>query len=209
MINFFIIVISLLLIFFLAYYVKCQFRIDLFEAAGLSRYAPFKFLQANPNPIVRNPRKGVLLKDTFDSPFWSRQKWGNLWAREKGLVETKYHACGEGKAGCLLLESRSQQGWAYRQVKMIAVRAGDRFGYAGRLKTAGASRAVLSLVTYDKDMKVLEWNYAAKTVNAEKDWVDLVNEFELPEGVKYIRFGLSGSGAGKIWIDNVVFSKVE
>lgn len=51
----------------------------------------------------------------------------------------------------------------------------------------------------------MTWSYAAKTVNAAKDWVEVINEFEIPQGVKYIRFGLSGSGEGSVWIDDVVF----
>ena len=44
-------------------------------------------------------------------------------------------------------------------------------------------------------------------MNAAKNWVEAINEFEIPQDIKYIRFGLSGSGHGKAWVDNVVFSK--
>ena len=56
---------------------------------------------------------------------------------------------------------------------------------------------------------MMTWSYAAKTVNAAKDWVEVINEFEIPQGVEYIRFGLSGSGEGSVWIDDVGFSKLE
>ena len=200
--------IGFVFVFLLAYYAKCQLRFNIFESISLSKEFPFKYLQANPNPVVANPQAGVLLKDTFAAPFWSERNWSELWAREKGLVEIEYPADGADGTKCLLVKSNSAKDWALRHFKMISVKAGGRFGYEGRVKTTGNAKVILSVVTYNEDMKVMNWGYAAKTVNAAKDWVEVTNKFEIPQDVQYIRFGLSGSGGGKAWIDNVVFSKL-
>ena len=92
--------------------------------------------------------------------------------------------------------------------KIFAVETGEKFGYEGQIRTEGDSKVILYVVTYNENMKVINWNYAAKIVNAAKNWVEAINEFEIPQDIKYIQFGLSGSGNGKAWIDNVVFRKL-
>jgi len=73
----------------------------------------------------------------------------------------------------------------------------------------GDSWVILNVVTYNEDMMVINWNHAPKKVAAAKDWVEAKKEFGIPHDIKYIQFGLSGSGNGKAWIDNVVFSKLQ
>ncbi len=219
--KFLIVLISLILLFLLAYYIKSHLGINVFESISLSKYFPFKYLEENQKPIVANPQAGVLLRDRFELPFlgvllrdrfelpfWNKRKWDNLWAREDDLVESEYTTAGVDGSKCLLIKSKSTKYWAYRHFKMISVKAGDRFGYEGHIRTEGDAKVVLSVVTYNEDMKVINWSYAAKTVNAAKDWVEVINEFEISQDIKYIQFGLSGSGKGKSWIDNVVFRKL-
>jgi hypothetical protein len=202
-----IVLISLILLFLLAYFIKSRLGINVLKSASLSKYFPFKYLQ--PNPIVANPQVGVLLSDTFELPFWIEREWGDLWAREAGLVESEHTTEGVYGSKCLLIKSNSAKSWAYKHFKIISVEAGDRFGYEGYIRTAGDSKVILSVVTYNEKRKVINWNYAAKTVHAAKNWVGVINEFEIPQDIKYIQFGLSGSGIGKAWIDNVAFSKLQ
>lgn len=206
--RYLIVLIILIFALLLAYYIKCQLRISFFKSVSMSQYIPFKYLQANPNPINANPQTGVLLRDTFEWPFWSERKWNVFWAREGGLVENEYATDGAEGSKCLLVKSNSAKDWAYGHYKIISVKVGDKFGYEGRVRTAGDSKVALGVVTYNEDRKVIHWNYAAKTVNAAKDWVEAINEFKIPQDIKYIQFRLSGSGKGKTWIDNVVFSKL-
>jgi len=129
--------------------------------------------------------------------------------REEGLVENKYTTDGVDGSKCLLIKSNSAKDWTYKHFKMILAKEGDRYGYKGIVRTVGDSNVTLGVVTYNEDIKVINWNYAAKTVTGAKDWVEAINEFEIPQDVKYIRFGLSGTGEGKAWIDDVVFSKLQ
>ena len=80
--KFVIVLISLILLFLLAYFIKSQLRINVFKSFGISEYFPFKYLQPD-FPVVENPQVGVLLKDTFESSSWSNSKWNDIWAREK------------------------------------------------------------------------------------------------------------------------------
>ncbi len=200
--------ISLILFFLLAYYIKSKLRINVFKSIGISQYFPFNYLQPD-SPIVANPQVGVLLRDTFELPIWSKRKWTGLWAREEDLVESQYTTDGVDGSTCLLIKSKSAKDWAYRDYEMISVEIGDRFGYEGQIRTEGDSKVILNVVIYNEDMRVINWNHAPKTVNAAKDWIEVKNEFEIPQDIKYIQFGLSGSGKGKAWIDNVVFSKLQ
>ncbi len=184
-----------------------QLRINVLESVSISKYFPFKYLY--PNTIVANPQVGVLLRDTFEIPFWIERNWGALWAREEGLVENEYTTGGVDGSKCLLIKSNSAKDWANTHFKIISAEAGDRFGYEGCIRTEGDSKVILSVETYDENMKVINWNHAAKTVTAAKNWVEVINEFEIPQDIKYIQFGLSGSGKGKAWIDNVVFRKLQ
>ncbi len=91
--KFVIVLISLILLFLLAYYIKSQLRINVFESISFSKYYPFKYLQADSSVVV-NPQAGDLLRDTFELPLWSNSKWNDLWAREKDLVESVYSTDG-------------------------------------------------------------------------------------------------------------------
>jgi len=71
--NNLIVLVSFIFVFLLAYYIKCQLRINVFESTGISKHFPFKYLQASPNSIFVDPQVGTLLKDTFESPFWSER----------------------------------------------------------------------------------------------------------------------------------------
>ncbi len=207
--KFLIVLISLILLFLLAYYIKSHLGIDALKSFHLSKYFPFYYLQPNPNPFVANPQVGVLLRDTFEFPIWSESKWGDLWAREDGLVEKEYTTDGVNGSSCLLIKSNSDKGWAYKHFKIFSVDEGERFGYEGQIRTEGDSYVSFNVVTYNKDMKVINWNHEPKTVNAAKDWIEVINEFEIPQDIKYIQFGLNGSGKGMAWIDNVIFSKLQ
>jgi hypothetical protein len=155
-----------------------------------------------------NPQAGVLFKESFELPFWSESKWGDLWAKEDGLVKSEFTTEGVDGSKCLLIKSNSAKDWAYMHFEIISVESGDKFGYEGQIRTEGDSKVILSVQTYNEKMKVVDWSYGSKTVTAAKNWVEAINEFEIPQDIKYIRFGLKGSGNGRSWIDNVAFSKL-
>ena len=207
--KFRIILISLVLFFLLAYFVKSQLRINLFKSESISEYFPFNYFQPDPHPVVENPQVGMLLNDSFDLEFWSESKWADLWAREKDMVKSEYVTEGVDGTKCLLIESNSDDEWAIMHYELISVEAGDRFGYEGQVKTTGESNVLFSVQTSNEDKKVITWSYATKTVTAARNWVEIKNEFEIPQDIKYIQFGLKGSGKGKAWIDDVSFGKLK
>jgi hypothetical protein len=203
------ILISLVLLFLLAYFIKSQLRINLFKSESISNYFPFNYFQPDAHPVDADPQVGILLHDGFELEFWSESKWADLWAREKRLVKSEYVTEGVDRSGCLLIKSNSAKEWAMMHYEPIAVKAGDRFGYEGKIRTEGDSEVSLSVQTYNEKRRVINWSYAAKTVTAATDWVELKNEFEIPPDIKYIQFGLKGSGKGRAWIDDVTFSKLK
>jgi len=204
-----IIVISLLLVFLVAYFVKSQLRINLFKSASISKYFPFGSFQPEPLPVVDNPQVGMLLNDSFELEFWSESKWADLWAREEDLVKRDYVTDGVDGSRCLLIESSSDDEWAIMHYELIAVEAGDRFGYEGQIRTTDESKVFFSVQTSNDKKKVITWSYASKTVTAARNWVEVKNEFEIPQDIHYIQFGLKGSGKGSVWIDDVSFSKLK
>ncbi|VAW19887.1 hypothetical protein MNBD_BACTEROID05-627 [hydrothermal vent metagenome] len=206
--KYFLLIISgIILLFLSAYWVKCQFGINVFESS-LSKYFPFKYLQGRSTHIVENPKSGKLLADSFEIPIWSKRNWSGLWAREKDLVVSTLGDCSLGSSKCLHIVSKSSKDWAYQHINNIGVAKGDVFRYQARVINKSDGDVYVRMVAYDKNMKALNWNYAGKKIAQGVDWVDVKNEFMVDGLMKYIRFGISGSGVGAVWMDDVVFEKM-
>ncbi len=206
------ILISLILILFLFlgfYYTKCQLGFNIFEELSISRYFPFTFLQRDTDRVVSNPRDGVLFVDDFDPVWLSLRHWCGFWAKEKELVEKKYVAEGMDDSNCLLIVNEGKRSWAYSHAKMIEVIEGDRFSLKASVRVDGDDVGVgLGVTSYDEDMKVVKWNDGYKKVSGARSWKGVENVYVVPEGVRFIRFRLSGAGEGKVWVDGVGFLKL-
>lgn len=206
--NTVLIITGLIVLFLSIYWFKCRVGINVFESS-VSQYFPFKYLQGNSNHIIENPKIGMLLKDSFEVPFWSAKNWAGLWAREKNLVVSKIDDCVLSKTRCLNIVSESKKDWAYQHINIIKVKEGEQFQFKGRINNAADGDIYLKMVAYDENMKVLDWNYAGKKIVKGNDWVETNNEFSITEPIKYIRFSISGSGIGHIWVDDILFEKIK
>lgn len=209
------IVITLVLLtslFSFGYWLKCQKGMDLVKSFHLSAFSLLQPLQNNPNithHIVLAAEVEYLLNDSFKSEV-SKDNWSKLWMREENKVRQGYDLKGMDKSRCLLIKSSSKKDWSYWHNKLVQVEERDIFNFEGFVKTSGEKiRATLGVVLYDKDKKVVQWNYAREDVGRTEGWVKLVRRFMVPKEIEYIKFGLTGAGVGKSWFDNIKFQKEE
>ena len=91
---------------------------------------------------------------------------------------------------------------------MIEVSPGEVYSFFGWVKTSGKeATGTLSVVLYDADKQVKQWQYAKESVAEADNWQGVERKFIIPEGVKYIRFRLTGWKEGKVWFDEIKFKK--
>ena len=91
---------------------------------------------------------------------------------------------------------------------MIEVSPGEIYSFSGWVKTSGKEAAgTLSVVLYDADKQVKQWHYAKESVTGADNWRCVERKFIIPDGIKYIRFRLTGWGEGKAWFDEIRFKK--
>ena len=186
------------------YWLKSQMGISFSEKYSLSKYFPFSYF--SPRKVICDPAPGILLEDSFDS-FSLFGNWTPLWMREKGKVNKSYVASGIDNSRCLFIKSISTKSWACSYKKMIRVREGDVFSYKAFAKLLGDSPiASTSIVTFDKDERVISWNDFSKQTDTVDEWVPLEKTFTIPEGVTYIRLRVSGTGIGEFRFDDISFS---
>lgn len=152
------------------------------------------------------PRPGeVLLSASFDEVF-PLLPWGELWAREKGLAESVITGGGAGGTKCLAVRNQSARDWSLPASTAYEVRPGDTFAFEADGRTAGLNRAAVSIILYDEDRGVLKRGYAPQVVNGAK-WTKHARRFTVPEGARYIRLQLEGSGVGEAYYDNIRFRR--
>lgn len=205
------IIILLLLIFFLVYQLKNQRGIDLFESFSLSENLPVKTLNKpkKPEPIIdTHDSQGIIIQENFEDGLVT-SGWEELWTREPGTVIRRIIQDQEGGSKYLFVRNLGHQDWAIQHDKLIAVSYNDNLYYEVRIKTTDEAKAGLSVVLYDQDKQVLDWTYAAEMVKQQNEWTKMKNSFLIPEGVKFIRIRLTGSGKGKIYADDILFKKIK
>lgn len=202
-------VIFTLFIGFFVYWFKCQQEIDLVKSLHLGNYLPVQVLQKNTNNVVFAEQQQDLLHDSFDS-WKSADNWGKLWMRDEGKVTLGYDSVGVNDSRCLLITSKSNSDWSYQHNSLIEVKKREIFSFEGLVKFQGKNaNAILGVIVFGPDKQVLKWYYADERIVGTTEWQKISRRFMIPEGVKYIRFRLSGSGVGKAWFDDVQFNKEE
>ena len=190
------------------YFVKCQLDICLVRNSFLDRIPPFNLLQnRNPNHIVYDTKPNVDLLPN-DYPFLQgAQIFNPLWMQQAGEVTINYNDQNDHTSG-IVITNNGVSGWAMGHKKLIQVRAGDVFSFSAWVKTSGKGvEGSISLITYDRDLKQLQWGYAKKSVASDQNWQYFKQEFKLPLDVKYIRFQLTGYGQGQTWFNDLKFNK--
>ncbi len=205
------IIILVLFFFFLVYQLKNLRGVDLFESFSLSETLPVKTLDKpkKPEPIIdTHDSQGIIIQEDFEDGLVTGG-WENLWTRDPGTVIRRITQDEEEGSKHLFVRNLGHQDWAIQHDKLISVSDNDNLYYQARIKTTDDARAGLSVVLYDQDKQVLEWMYAAKMVKQQNKWTKLKNSFLIPEGVKFIRIRLTGSGKGKIYADDILFKKIK
>lgn len=150
----------------------------------------------------------ALLSDSFEFNNMNGD-WSGFWMRDKGDASQGYDTNSRDNSKCLFIESKSKNDWSYTHKKLISVEPGVVFSFSGSVRTEGEKvRAALSVILYDKDKEVIQWNYAKESLVGLQGWTELSRRFIAKEGVKYIRFRLTGGGVGKAWFDNISFKKM-
>ena len=208
-----IVIIGLFFIFFLLffYFLKCQKSIDLVKEVSLKDTPPFKYLQnQNPYNIVHAQETvAELLAESFVVDP-GHGNWDNLWTREDGMVTIDHDPKGHDDSPSLVITSRSARDWSLQHTNIIEVSPGEVYSFSGWVRTSGKeATGTLSVVLYDADKKVLQWQYAKESAAGADDWQRVERKFIVPHGVKYIRFRLTGWKEGKTWFDEIKFRKEE
>lgn len=190
------------------YWLKCRDGVDLFASFHLSKIFPFNCLQKSRN-IIYADSSDIMLNEGFDGVL-SKNNWDNIWARdnEKSLVSESIQAYGLDNSNCLTVQSSSDKDWSISNNSLIEVQNGDVFYFEGYLKSIGRNnRCGFSVILYDKDKKVLQWVFAKKFVNGDKDWTKVTNKFLISHDARYIRFRFTGAGKGSSFADEIIFRK--
>ena len=186
------------------YWGKCQLGVDLIK--GFAWEDHFTLLNSlQKQQYTTKPHSGVLLSSSFDELFPYRP-WGNLWAREKLLVLHDVVPGGLKGSRCLRVESTSAFDWAMYQSHTYEVVPGERFKFEGYGRSDGMA-AGMSVLFYDAGHTVINWGFARQKIEGT-GWARYEREFTVPTGVAYVRFQLTGKGAGETYFDEVRFEKI-
>ncbi|MCP4270003.1 MAG: hypothetical protein GY777_31250 [Candidatus Brocadiaceae bacterium] len=196
---------TLILLFLLGYWVKCQAGINFSESFALSKLIPFKYLQGN--DVIALSEPGIIINDAFETRRIIRN-WPGLWMREEGKVTRGYDSNGTDNTRCLLISSNSKKSWSCTHNKYVEVQEGDFFSLEGFVRVEGAdTSAYLGVTSFDVNKKVIKWNYIQKKAGERGVWTKENDYFVVSEGIGYIQLRLTGSGIGKFRFDDICFRK--
>jgi len=187
------------------YWAKCQMRVSIFPYLSWERWIPaLNALQAH-EPVV-SPHEGeTILHVTFDEGFFKKPKL-DVWVAKENSVEFDRVKAGLGGTWCLRVRSASQEAWSVEQHPLVEVRPGEVFVYDGFARTTGPILPSMNVILYDKDQKPLHWWFAGEDVQS-RPWKHLHREFSVPEGVRYLRFRISGIRTGECYFDDLTFTR--
>ena len=199
--------ISILVFFVFAYWLKMQMEIDFFHSFSLGSHFPLKYLI---NDVIESSKPGVLLEENFNKegifPTWSR-----LWMKEPGTVTKELSLDGVDGSECLLIRNTGRGSWVYQHRKRVQVRKGDIFGYIGEVNIRGKKLfAEISVVAYDKNKKAFNYGLFKKMINRTGVWVTVEKQFTISDDdIKYITLRLDARGYGEFRFDNLIFRKIK
>lgn len=205
------VLLALLLIpslFFMSDCFKFQGGLDLLKLVHFRDFLSiYRLINKCDHVVYGAEVKKELLEDSFELPE-NANVWSKLWMRENGKVTQGYSLEGLNNSGCLFIENTGEADWAYPQNTLVKVKAGEIFNFEGFIKTEGKKiSATMGVVLYDKDKKLLQWEYVKETVTKPGEWVKVMRRFAVPKESEYIMFRIIGEGAGKTWFDNITFRK--
>jgi len=190
-----------------AYWIKILIGINIFESYSFSKYIPFKYQMVD--STLRPESGDIIINESFNTtPILKRNRW-YLWMREKGKVVRDYDTNGFRNSKCLLIKSNSDKSWSYSSPKFIQVKKGDVFSYKGFSNLQGENvHATFCLVSYNKDKNVIKWDYEKTNISQTNEISKIEKRFTVTDGISFIKFRITGGGAGKFRFDDIEFRKL-
>lgn len=133
--------------------------------------------------------------------------WSSLWSRESGAGSlTLDSETVHGGKHAVRIEHRGERDWSFQAAERLPVETGDLFDLEAWVKIQSGG-TTLCVSTWDKDGKVVEWLYAARSVRESADWKRLHTRFIVPPGVAAIQARLLGSGPSVLRADDFSLTK--
>jgi hypothetical protein len=129
--------------------------------------------------------------------------------REPETAEKYVGRGGIDGSRCFVITSRSPGSWSCSHNKFVEVGAEDRFSFEVWVKLHGNKPvSYAGVATFNENRNAVSWNFVSDKTSQTGAWVKLEETFTVPEGIKYIKFKLSGSGSGEYRFDNIFFAKL-
>ena len=200
-------IIALLPIIILSvYWLKFQAGINVFDKFSIGNHFPFKYLKSD---VIEPQGPLVLLSEDFNEKKIFKT-FSSLWMKEKGKVTEGFSLDGMNGSPCLLIESNSAKSWGYSHRKTIKTKQGDRFYMEAFIKMEGDSlHSYLSMVVFDNNKKAFHWARFKSSTYKKGEWIKVAKEFVIADPtISYIKFRLTGKGAGRYFFDDVLFRKI-
>ena len=200
-------IIALLPIIILSvYWLKFQAGINVFDKFSIGNHFPFKYLKSD---VIEPQEPLVLLSEDFNEKKIFKT-FSSLWMKEKGKVTEGFSLDGMNGSPCLLIESNSAKSWGYSHRKTIKAKQGDRFYMEAFIKMEGDSlHSYLSMVVFDNNKKAFHWARFKSSTYKKGEWIKVAKEFVIADPtISYIKFRLTGKGAGRYFFDDVLFRKI-
>jgi hypothetical protein len=190
-------------IFIFLYWMKCQNRIDIFQSFRWEKYLPLQAFQRK-IPVLYAFENVRVIQDDFEKS--SLSGWSKLWSRSgTGQVELK--RAGIQGSRCAVIEHQGNKDWSFQRESLIKVLPRQGFEYRCTLKTEGEVEVTVGVILYDDKQEPIDWHYAAQGPFTMLQWKELQRSFFIPKNGGYVRFRVSGSGSGKVFVNGVSLQK--
>ena len=136
-------------------------------------------------------------------------QWRPIWARQAGAATTAADEdVRHADHASIRVEHTGTGDWSLQpqssgtnQPGKFPVKEGDLLEVSAFVKVQGQGDAAVSVVTFDKQDKTVEWMYGVRSTRETKDWVLLRARVVIPAGVATIVPRLTGNGPATVWME--------
>ena len=134
---------------------------------------------------------------------WTCEK-PSVWSRDKGAITL------ERQETAWAITHQGQNDWSLGGFPRIAVKPGDIFAIACKVKTATAAdwaNVGASVIVRDADGKELSWSYGGTEAAVPCDWTELTSRFIVPKRAASIEPRLTGHRPLSVWLEHFVVTR--
>ena len=125
-----------------------------------------------------------------------------VWARDANSIQAAVDKqVRHDQKPSVRIEHRGKQDWSLESKARVDVQEGDLLELAAWVKVQGQGEAGISVVTYGKDGKVVEWMFGSRSVRGPHDWGQLRSRFVVPRNVVAVLPRLTGTDAATVWME--------